>query len=571
MTMHIILFLYTDAESPVVICPADIWQNTDVGVSWARVSWGTANATDNSETVTDLYVSHAPGSDFPIGNTESPVVICPADIWQNTDVGVSWASVSWGTVNATDNSGNVTDLYVSHTPGSNFPIGNDESPVMICPADILQNTDDGVSWASVSWGSVNATDNSGNVTDLYPSHAPDSNFPIGNAEIPVVICPADIWQNTDVGVSWARVSWGTANATDNSETVTDLYVSHAPGSDFPIGNTESPVVICPADIWQNTDVGVSWASVSWGTVNATDNSGNVTDLYVSHTPGSNFPIGNAESPVVICPADILQNTDDGVSWASVSWGSVNATDNSGNVTDLYPSHAPDSNFPIGNTESPVVICSADIWQNTDVGVSWASVSWGTANATDNSETVTDLYVSHAPGSNFPIGNAESPVVICPADIWQNTDVGVSWARVSWGTANATDNSETVTDLYVSHAPGSDFPIGNTESPVVICPADIWQNTDVGVSWASVSWGTANATDNSETVTDLYVSHAPGSNFPIGNAESPVVICPADILQNTDDGVSWASVSWGSVNATDNSGNVTDLYPSHAPGSNFPIG
>ncbi|XP_077863370.1 hyalin-like, partial [Saccoglossus kowalevskii] len=105
---------------------------------------------------------------------------------------------------------------------------------------------------------------------------------------------------------------------------------------------------------QNTDDGASWANVTWGAVNATDNSGSVSDLYVSHDPSSNFPIGStivtysavdaynntgycsfivsvidAESPVVICPADILQNTDDGASCSNVTWGAVNATDNSG--------------------------------------------------------------------------------------------------------------------------------------------------------------------------------------------------------------------------------------------------
>ncbi|XP_077865641.1 hyalin-like, partial [Saccoglossus kowalevskii] len=785
-----------DAESPVVICPADIFQNTEDGATWANVTWGVVNATDNSGSVTDLYVSHAPSSNFSIGSTqvtysavdaynntghcsfivtiinaESPVVICPADIFQNTDDGASWANVTWGAVNATDNSGSVIDVYVYHAPGSNFPIGSTivtysavdaynntgycsfsvtiidaESPVVICPADILQNTDDGAPWANVTWGVVNATDNSGSVTDLYVSHAPSSNFPIGstqvtysavdaynntghcsfivtiiNAESPVVICPADIFQNTDDGASWANVTWGAVNATDNSGSVIDVYVYHAPGSNFPIGSTivtysavdaynntgycsfsvtiidaESPVVICPADILQNTDDGASWANVTWGAVNATDNSGSVTNVYVSHAPSSNFPIGStivtysavdaynntgycsfivtvidAESPVVICPADILQNTDDGAPWANVTWGVVNATDNSGSVTDLYVSHAPSSNFPIGSTqvtysavdaynntghcsfivtiinaESPVVICPADIFQNTDDGASWANVTWGAVNATDNSGSVIDVYVYHAPGSNFPIGStivtysavdaynntgycsfsvtiidAESPVVICPADILQNTDDGASWANVTWGAVNATDNSGSVTNVYVSHAPSSNFPIGSTivtysavdaynntgycsfivtvidaESPVVICPADILQNTDDGAPWANVTWGVVNATDNSGSVSDIYVSHAPDSNFPIGStivtysavdaynntgycsfsvtvidAESPVVICPADIFQNTDDGATWANVTWGVVNATDNSGSVTDLYVSHAPSSNFPIG
>uniref|UniRef100_A0ABM0MA55 Uncharacterized protein LOC102802712 n=1 Tax=Saccoglossus kowalevskii TaxID=10224 RepID=A0ABM0MA55_SACKO len=729
-----------DAESPVVICPADIFQTTDDGATWANVTWGVVNATDNSGSVTDLYVSHAPSSNFPIGSTqvtysavdaynntghcsfivtiinaESPVVICPADIFQNTDDGASWANVTWGAVNATDNSGSVIDVYVYHAPGSNFPIGSTivtysavdaynntgycsfsvtiidaESPVVICPADILQNTDDGASWANVTWGAVNATDNSGSVTNVYVSHAPS------NAESPVVICQADILQNTDDGAPWANVTWGVVNATDNSGSVSDIYVSHAPDSNFPIGSTivtysavdaynntgycsfsvnvidaESPVVICPADIFQNTEDGATWANVTWGVVNATDNSGSVTDLYVSHAPSSNFSIGstqvtysavdaynntghcsfivtiiNAESPVVICPADIFQNTDDGASWANVTWGAVNATDNSGFVIDVYVSHAPGSNFYIGSTivtysavdayyntgycsfsvtiidaESPVVICPADIMQNTDDGASWANVTWGAVNATDNSGSVTNVYVSRAPSSNFPIGNAESPVVICPADILQNTDDGAPWANVTWGVVNATDNSGSVSDIYVSHAPDSNFPIGSTivtysaldaynntgycsfsvtvidtESPVVICPADIFQNTDDGATWANVTWGVVNATDNSGSVTDLYVSHAPSSNFPIGstqvtysavdaynntghcsfivtiiNAESPVVICPADILQNTDDGASWANVTWGAVNATDNSGSVTNVYVSHAPSSNFPIG
>ncbi|XP_072028212.1 hyalin-like [Amphiura filiformis] len=459
---------------------------------------------------------------------EIPVIVnVPESVIQVTDPEMPTAIVIWIPPTGSDNSGSQT-LTSSHTPGSSFPIG-------------------------VTKVTYNSTDDAGNTgTSSFTVTIQDSEKPVIGNE------PPNIIQYTDPGMSAAIATWTPPTGSDNSGSQT-LTSSHTPGLSFPIGVTivtynstdaagnimtssftvtiqdhEKPVIDnVPSNIIQDTDTGMATAIVTWASPTGSDNSGSQT-LTSSHTPGLSFPIGvtivtynstdgagntgtssfavtiqDNEKPVIGNePPNIIQYTDPGMSAAIATWTPPTGRDNSGSQT-LTSSHTPGLSFPIG-------------------------VTIVTYNATDAAgNTVTSSFtVTIQDGENPVIGNA-------PANIIQDTDPGMATANVTWTSPTASDNSGSQT-LTSSHTPGLSFPIG-------------------------VTIVTYNATDcTGNTVTSSFT-------VTIQDHEKPVIDnVPANIIQETDPGMSSATVAWTLPTGSDNSGSQT-LTSSHTPGLSFPIG
>ncbi|XP_030830190.1 uncharacterized protein LOC588928 isoform X5 [Strongylocentrotus purpuratus] len=632
-------FLITVADNEVPLisgCISTLTSNALPGQAFDNLNWVEPTATDNAGQV-NMTGTHVPGAMYYIGDTtvtftavddsgniamcifvitildmEDPVLMgcMSSDIVTNTTTGQPVALVNYGVPTATDNSGAITANLTSGLPPGNFSIGNTlvmytaadpsgnsvscnsfyvnvsdvEAPVLVCPSNIVNNTEPGLNTANVTWSEPTYTDNSGRVR-VSPDYPSGATFGIITATV----------------VTYTAVD-DSGNMATCSFNVTVI-------------DNENPVISgCPSDQNVNTDNGNATAVITWMPPTASDNSGNQT-LTSSHNPGDPFPIGNTtvkykstdaagktdtciffvvvtdnENPVISgCPTDQSVNTDSGRATAVVKWTPPTATDNSGNQT-LTSTDNPGDSFPIGN--NTVTYTSKDAAGNTDTCTFYISV-------TDN----------------------ENPVISgCPSDQNVNTDNGNATAVVTWMPPTASDNSGNQT-LTSSHNPEDPFPIGNTtvkytstdaagntdtciffvivtdnENPVIRgCPTDQSVNTDRGNATAVVTYTTPTATDNSGNMT-LTSTNNPGDSFPIGNNtvtytstdavgntdtctfyisvtdnENPVISgCPSDQNVNTDNGNATAVITWMPPTASDNSGNQT-LTSSHNPGDPFPIG
>ena len=135
---------------------------------------------------------------------------------------------------------------------------------------------------------------------------------------------------------------------------------------------------------------------------------------------------------------------------------------------------------VEDNEAPEITCPADIIQNVDEGDCGAVVTYE-ATATDNCSAL--VTYDSDPGTVFPVGTTtvtatatdpagntvqcsftvtvvdnEAPVITCPADITQNVDEGECEAVVTYAAA-ATDNCSAVVTYDI--ASGTVFSVGTT--------------------------------------------------------------------------------------------------------------
>ncbi|CAH1275003.1 SVEP1 [Branchiostoma lanceolatum] len=137
-------FRCVDTTPPVIVCPSDITDDNDPGLDSAQVNWTAPVATDTTGVIPVVLGSVTPPHSFTIGihtvnytaidgngltascgfqveirDITGPVCVsCPEDINEvssNLEFPIYWEEPSW-----TDNSGNVVDVFRSHTPGSQF-------------------------------------------------------------------------------------------------------------------------------------------------------------------------------------------------------------------------------------------------------------------------------------------------------------------------------------------------------------------------------------------------------------------------------------------------------------------
>ncbi len=550
----------TDAESPVISCPADIAQNNDAGQCGAVVTYTAPAGTDNCPGSTTVQTAGLSSSSlFPVGtttntfevtdaagnsttcsfdvvitDTESPVISCPSDIAQNNDAGQCGAVITYTAPVGTDNCpGSTTVQTAGLSSGSLFPVGT------------TTNT-------------FEVTDAAGNSTTC------SFDVVITDTESPVISCPADITQNNDVGQCGAVVNYAAPVGTDNCPGSTTVQIAGLPdGSLFPVGTTTN-------------------------TFEVTDAAGNST------TCSFDVIISDTESPAIFCPTNISQNNDVGQCGAVVTYTAPVGTDNCPGSTTVQTAGLPDGSlFPVGTT--------TNTFEVTD--------------AAGNSTTCSFDVV---------IADTESPDITCPANIAQDNDAGQCGAVVTYTAPVGTDNcpgANTVQTAGLSS--GSLFPVGtttntfevtdaagnittcsfdvvisDTEFPVITCPADIAQDNDLSECGATVIYTAPTGTDNCIGATTVQTAGlASGSLFPVGtttntfevtdgagnsttcsfdvvitDAEKPEIACPADITQDSDAGLCGAVVAYGVPVGVDNcTGPVTSQLAGLGTNVEYPIG
>ena len=428
-----------DTEKPVISdMPENITVNTDEGMDYATVLWTEPTAIDNVGVVS-FTSNYSSGSQFNVGETivtytaadavqnsysesfsifvrdiEKPVITgIPSDITLSTDEGKNYATVTWTEPTATDNVG--IDVFSSNLAnGTRFNLGttlvtyiavdesnneatatfnvtviDTEAPVFIgIPQNLTAYVKGDVTSVSVDWGTLWATDNVG-VISLSSSHLPGDVFPLGITTVtytaldaagnttnisftvevisdgvkPVITnMPQNMEVSTDVGKNYATVTWTEPTATDNL-LLYSFESDYSSGSQFPLGTTtvtytavdfvgntetanftiivndsEKPVISgMPENITVNTDEGMTYATVTWIEPSATDNVG-VANFAADYTNGSQFSVGT--TTVTYTATDAANNVQT-ASFAITVNNSTGIPDSNKNNLSVYPNPVKD--------------------------------------------------------------------------------------------------------------------------------------------------------------------------------------------------------------------------------------
>ena len=445
-------------QSPTITCTSNVTQNADQGNCNAIVNYSASTAT-GTPNPTITYSQNA-GTSFPVGVT---------------------------TVIAT-----ATNLCNTSTCSFTVTVVDNQNPVITCPTNITQNALNGNCNTLVTF-SVTATDNC--TASVVSSPASGSTFNVGTTTV-------------------------TSTATDgNGNTATCSFTVN-------VVDNQSPVITCPSNIILNNDAGLCGAVVTFN-VTASDNCG-VSTIVSNPLSGSTFNVGintvittatdiygntsscsflvkvfDIESPVITCPSNITQSMDLNNCTAVVTFN-VSATDNCA-VSSIISNPASGTTFNAGTTtvtssasdnhgnsstcsfivtvvdnQNPVINCSNDITQNAGQGNCSAIVTFVVSSTDNCSSSVTSIPAS---GSVFNVGTTtvtntatdgngntatcsfsvsvidnQNPVLSCPSDITQNSDVNC--IAVVTFSVTATDNCSN-SSIISNPASGSTFNVGTT--------------------------------------------------------------------------------------------------------------
>ncbi|PIK47309.1 hypothetical protein BSL78_15809 [Apostichopus japonicus] len=750
-------FVTEDTTPPTISgCPANITETIELGQPGRVISWMEPTASDISGTAMLFSRSDAPGIFFavtvvglhrtitydfrdasgniaicvfyiwiiPVDTTPPTVNSCPTDVLINVELGETEGRATWTEPSSTDLSG--TDQLVSRSraPGTLFPLGDttvtylytDDSgntatcvfcvtvgtvdnmgPIISgCPADFEVTIELGQTSTTVTWTEPTATDISGFAMLSDRSNAPNDVFFLGNNEVTYVFvdnsnnmaecsfvitistndttppeilnCPSDIQEMIELGAADPTIFWVEPRAMDLSATRI-VSQSNSPGQTFPVGSTvvtysfadtsdndaicsftvtvitmdTTPPTIsnCPATQSISVELGLTGGNVIWVEPSATDLSG-TADLSVrSHAPGSEFPLGqttvmyifvdasmNANicqfivivntvdtmSPIISdCPGIITQEIELGLTGTTIFWTEPTATDLSGVAIVTMRSNAPNDFFTTGlttvsytfsdnagntavctfmifittiDTIPPTISgCPADISETIELGLPGRVISWTEPTASDISGTAMLSSRSDAPGTFFAVdvehrtitytfvdasGNTAicefmlwfiiedttPPVIMCSSDVTVTVEVTVpsqGGAAASFSAATATDLSGTATTLCDAVS-GNFFVIGNTvvtctaadqsgneamctfnvnvievdtTDPVVTCQEDVSVIVIEGASGAFVDFaGAALISDNSGSASIISISPQSGSFFEVGSRSVVVIVADA---------------------------------------------
>jgi hypothetical protein len=302
----------------------------------------------------DAFVVKIPGSAAP------PTITCPANIMMTTAPGECSLAVNFATPAGSPGS----EVTCSPSSGSLFSKG-------------------------ITTVSCTAKDASGNTATCSFTVTLNDNEP------PKIACPANITTTTAPGECSAVVSYPAATASDNCSGVNVSY-STPSGALFPRGT----------------------AIVS---ATATDASGNTATCSFSVT------VVDTETPKIVCPADITTTAAPGQCAALVNYPAAVVSDNCSGVNVSY-SEVSGALFPKGTTT--VTATASDASGNT------ATCSF--------SVTITDI---------------EPPKISCPASMTVSQDSAFG-ATVEFPTPAATDNCSDTT-VVSTPSSGSVFGLGTT--------------------------------------------------------------------------------------------------------------
>ena len=386
-----------DNEDPIVTCPADITQNADLGCG-SRVNF-TPTATDNCGVASIVSVP-ASGEIFPVGTTT--VTVTATDDAGNTDVCTFTVTVVDNTppqLTCAPAALRNTDPGVCEytVQGSEFDASAGD-PCGIDPTTFINNFTgtNTLAGAALPLGSTiiewTATDNNGNTSTCT------TQVIVLDNQDPVVTCPADITQDADLGCG-SRVNF-TPTATDNCGVASIVSVP-ASGEIFPVGTTTV-------------------------TVTATDDAGNTDVCTFTVTVVDNTP------PQLTCAPAALRNTDPGVCEYTVQGSEFDAS--AGDPCGIDP-----TTF-INNFTGTNTLAGAALPLGSTI------IEWTATDNNGNTSTCTTQVI---------VLDNQDPVVTCPANITQDTDLGLCGATVTFA-PTATDNCGVASIVSVP-ASGSFFP------------------------------------------------------------------------------------------------------------------
>jgi hypothetical protein len=523
---------------PTLSCPADITQSTDPGQCLASISYTTPTASDN-----------CPGA----------TVACNPPTASTFSKGVTTV-----TCTATDAAGNTANCSFTVT------VNDTENPLLTCPENITQGTDNNECQAVVNYPEFGATDNCPEVGTPTCNPTSGSTFQKGT---------------TTVNCS---VSDASGNSASCSFTVT-------------VNDLQAPTITCPANIVVPAANNQCDALVNYPAIIVSDNCSGVGTPICNPPTGSTFQKGtttvncsvsdgagltagcsftvtvnDTQPPTIACPANVTIASNTCVSNAYTPPG---GSDNCMGVTVLC-NPPPSTCFPVGTT---TVTCTA-----TDTAKNTANCSFT---------------VTIAPCT-----------ITCPANLTQSNDAGQCAAIVNYAQPTTTGSCGSVS---CSPSSGSSFPKGtttvtctttvgpsctftvtvnDTQAPTISCPANVAQANDKGQCQAVVNYPNATATDNCPGVGTPKCSPASGSIFPKGvttvtctvsdangnpnscnftvtvnDSEAPTITCPANISMPTTTGQCARVVTYAAPAVTDNCDK--GLIPSCLPpsGSSFAKG
>jgi hypothetical protein len=459
--------------------------------------------------------------------TKAPVITCPANIIQSTDNNLCSAVVNFTTPAATDNCGSAS-VVCSPASGSVFSKG-------------------------VTTVTCTATDSAGNTASCTFT------ITINDTQNPTVSCPANIVRSNDANQCSAVVTYTTPVASDNCPGATVICIPSS-GTAFPIGVT---LVTC----------------------RATDASSNTS----SSTSRCTFTItvNDTQNPTINCPVNIVRNNDTGMCSAVVTYTTPTANDNCSGAS---------------------VVCSPPTGATFAKGVTTV-----TCTATDTSSNTANCTFT------VTVNDTQNPSINCPANITQGNDTGVCSAVVTYTTPTANDNcpgttvvcnppsgatfqkgtttvSCTATDASGNSSTPCTFTVtvNDTQNPTVVCPTNIVRNNDSGTCSAVVTYTTPTASDNcsgatvvcsppsgatfSKGVTTVTCTATDASNntgsctftVTVNDTQNPTINCPANITVSTTQGNCSAPVTYN-VTAADNCTGVGTPTCTPPSGSTFPKG
>ncbi|MDD3962389.1 MAG: HYR domain-containing protein [Bacteroidales bacterium] len=480
----------SDDELPVITCPADLTQSTDEGICEAQVTVPQPVVSDNCG-IASLINSYT-GTDDASGV-----------------YGLGTTVVTW---EVEDIHGNVDSCSMAVT------LVDEESPVLVCPADVVTGTHSGDCNGYAAVGAATLSDNCavGTISNSYTGTDDASgDYPVGTTEVwwygydlagnvdscsmfvtvvdevpPTILCPDDILQSADSGLCEAWVNMPYPLVYDNCgiDSIFNNYTYTADGSAvYTVGVTH----------------------VTWYVV---DLSGNIDSCSMV------VEIIDDQPPVITCPEDISVPTDSEVcyAWVDVPLPVVSGNCFSDSTFNSY-NGTPDASdtYPLGTT----------------------LVTWFTFDQAGYSDTC-QMFIT--------VFDNQNPVIQCPSDIIEYASDTSCSVYVNIPSPFASDNCA-IDSLY------NDYTLSGDASAVYFA----------GVT--PVQWIVYDIAGNSDTcVMEVFVL----------DTIPPTISCPDDIIQPADPGFCEAWVEMPFPEVADNCG-VDSIYNSYTLSSSadayYPVG
>jgi len=511
-----------DDEAPVIQCPTDIVVSTPSGVCEIPVTWNVPVYSDNCQgavltsnlssgstflpgttpviyTVTDANGNTATcGFDITVIDSQTPIINCPADVMVNAASGACRAVATWTIPQITDNCINSLNVFSTHQPGNEFPIGcttvtyivTDETGntagcnfsvcVNECTGGGITPTTETITLLSdndLFIGAADAQSFASNSSYLFTDPATPANAVISNATLQLFFrvenasCESDIQiRITDPAgnIVTTTTLFNACNGSGPNPYPGALYnvTIPVPGGTFTGSNADWTIEFRDTN---DQNAGAVEYSVRFGRL-----------IYDVTVPGQ----GGCTAPVIVnCPADI-ESCDPVLVIPEPVFG-VDFTDcsNATMTNDFTGTSDASGTYPPGITTV--------IWTVTD----------SDGNTTTCEQTI-----------NISGNGGGTTTLICPSDINLVTTPGNCGVIATWMPPVATDGCGTPT-LSSNYNPGDEFPVGCTTVTYTVVGTNTTCDFEICVTECMGSGGSS----STETITllsdnDLFIGAADAQSF-----------------------------------------------------------